>query len=91
MVTENSDLRVIKYDIKHFISSIGYMEVTMIRDDTMIFQECLMESIGLIQLVAFLEERYGIQASDSDLVEENFESINAIVNFVKDKLSTKYV
>ncbi len=87
MPNDNPEIRKMKYDIKQFISSIGYMEATMIKDDTLIFQECLIESIGLIQLVTFLEERFGIHANDSDLVEENFESVNAILKLIQDKLT----
>ena len=38
--------------------------------------------MGFILLVTFLEEEFGIKTSDADLLEENFESINAISDFV---------
>ena len=87
MIKDTPEIRSMKYDIKQFISSIGYMEATMIKDETLIFQDCLIESIGLIQLVTFLEEKFGIQTTDSDLIEENFESVNAIVNLIQQKIS----
>ena len=36
-------------------------------------------------LITFLEEEFGIKTVDSDLIEENFESINAITEFIKRK------
>ncbi len=89
MLKDTPEIRSMKYDIKQFISSIGYMEATMIKDDTLIFQDCLIESIGLIQLVSFLEEKFGIQTSDTDLIEENFESVNAIVKLIQDKMAAE--
>ena len=36
-------------------------------------------------LISFLEEEFGIRTQDSDLIEENFESINAITDFIQKK------
>ena len=36
-------------------------------------------------LITFLEEEYGIKTIDADLIEENFESINAISDFINRK------
>jgi acyl carrier protein len=36
-------------------------------------------------LITFLEQEFGTKTLDSDLVEENFESINAITGFVARK------
>ena len=38
--------------------------------------------MGFIVLITFLEEEFEIKTVDADLLEENFESINAITNFV---------
>ncbi len=43
--------------------------------------------MGLMTLITFLEEEFGIATQDTDLVEENFETITAITNFVSQKLS----
>ena len=41
-----------------------------------------MDSHGVMELVAFLEERYGIAVGDEDLTPENFESVTRIDEFV---------
>jgi acyl carrier protein len=38
--------------------------------------------MGFVVLITFLEETFGITATDEDLVEENFESINAITSYI---------
>jgi acyl carrier protein len=43
--------------------------------------------MGFVVLITYLEENFGIKTSDSDLVEENFESINAITDFIVRKNS----
>ena len=42
-----------------------------------------MDSHGLMQLVTFLRERYGIAVSDEALTPENFQTIAAIDAFVQ--------
>jgi acyl carrier protein len=45
----------------------------------------IMDSHGVLELVAFLEERYGITVADEDLTPENFESVASIDGFVTRK------
>jgi len=45
----------------------------------------LIDSLGIQELVVFLERSYGIKVQDDDLVADNFRSVNAIVNFVEGK------
>lgn len=42
----------------------------------------LLDSQGIMELVAFLEERFGIEVTEEDLFPENFQSVDAIVAFV---------
>ena len=59
-----------------------------IEDNSLIFKEGYFDSMGFILLITFLEETFSIKTTDSDLVEENFESINAISDFVIRKLES---
>jgi acyl carrier protein len=45
----------------------------------------VLDSLGLMQLVSFLEERFRIQVGDEDLVADNFQSLNQIGAFVTRK------
>jgi acyl carrier protein len=47
----------------------------------------LVDSHGVMELVAFLEERYGISISDDDLTPENFQSLDRIEEYVARKRS----
>ena len=42
----------------------------------------LVDSHGVMELVGFLEDRYGISLRDEDLVPENFQSLARIEGFV---------
>ena len=39
----------------------------------------------MLDLIGFIEERFGVQVDDDDLYPENFDSINAIVNYINSK------
>jgi len=79
-------MTVKKDEIKAFIAETSFTDLNEIKDDTMLFEEGIFDSMGLLNLIAFLEENYGIQTNDADLVEENFQNLNAIQRFVAEKL-----
>ena len=45
----------------------------------------VIDSLGIVQLISFLEEKYGITIDDDDLDPEKFRSIERIVIFVEEK------
>jgi len=76
----------IKDKLRKFISETTYTPESQIKDDTLIFIQGIFDSMGFISLINFLEEDFLIKAEDSDLLEENFESINAMTVFIERKL-----
>jgi acyl carrier protein len=46
----------------------------------------VLDSTGVLELVAFLEERFGIAVENEDLVPDNLDSISNIGAFVRRKL-----
>lgn len=45
----------------------------------------LIDSMGILNLVSYVENTYGIQVADSELVPENWDSVNSIANFIASK------
>jgi acyl carrier protein len=45
----------------------------------------ILDSLGIMELVAFLEEKEGIRVGDDDLTPENFQTVDSIVAFVARK------
>lgn len=77
----------IKDKIKEYIQQATFADKDKIKDDSLIFKEGYFDSMGFVVLITYLEENFGVKTSDSDLVEENFESINAITDFIVRKKS----
>ena len=75
----------IKQKVTSYVIDASFAEKEKIKDETLIFQEGFFDSMGFIMLLSFLEETFEIKSLDTDLVEENFESINAITNYIVSK------
>lgn len=53
--------------------------------DRSLIEEGLIDSTGVLELVTFLEERFGIEINDSEIVPDNLDSIAAIEAFIAKK------
>ena len=78
----STDTIAIKSKVKEYIQQATFVDKDKIKDDSLIFKEGYFDSMGFVVLITFLEENFKIKTTDSDLVEENFESINAITDFI---------
>lgn len=78
----------IKNKVKDYIIRETFTDNSKIKDDTLIFKEGYFDSMGFVMLITFLEEEFNIKTVDSDLIEENFESINAITDFIARKIQS---
>ena len=43
----------------------------------------ILDSLGILQMVAFIEDRFGYQVPDEDVVFENFVSVEAVASYLK--------
>ena len=57
--------------------------------DTSLLDSGILDSLSLLRLVVFLEERFGIGVGDADLLPENFSSVNAICAYVRAREAQK--
>jgi acyl carrier protein len=58
-----------------------------IRDDEPLLTNQLIDSLGSFRMIAFLEENFPLTIEDTDMVPENFHTLNAIETFVHAKLA----
>ena len=54
-------------------------------DQLPLIEQGLIDSLGIFQLISFLEDRFGIAVTDEELVAQNFGTIAAIARFVRSK------
>jgi acyl carrier protein len=56
-------------------------------DEDSLLERQVMDSTGVLELVSFLEETFGVKVEDDELVPENLDSIARIAQFVRQKRS----
>lgn len=76
-----------KEKIKKYIVETSYVPAEKVQDDTLIFVDGIFDSMGFLGLINFIEDSFNIKAEDAELLEENFESVNAIASFIEKKLN----
>lgn len=54
-------------------------------DDYPLLEKDVLDSMGIFQVVAFLEDEFGIEVDDAELVSENFETIGSIAELIDSK------
>lgn len=86
-MSAKTDISTIKNKVKAYILQNTSADKNKLKDDSLIFKEGYFDSMGFVMLITFFEEEFGAKTVDADLVEENFESINAIADFIVRKLN----
>jgi len=56
-----------------------------LHDDTRLLEESLIDSMGIFKLASFLEEQFGIEVHDREMIPDHFGSVQSLVSFVESK------
>jgi len=54
-----------------------------ISDEDNIIVAGIVDSLGIMHLISFLEENFSVNVPDEDILPENFESIDSIVRYIQ--------
>jgi len=52
-----------------------------------LLEKGIIDSTGVLELVAFIEETYSFKINDEELVPENLDSVKNILQFIQNKLN----
>ena len=74
--------RVRSFIIKNFL----FGDDNGLKDDASFLDEGVIDSTGVLELVAFLEEDFGITVEDDELIPENLDSIDNVVKYLSKKI-----
>lgn len=73
--------------LRNFLLELNYIQHDQeIDEKDSLLEKGLIDSVGMVELVAFLEETYGIKVDEDDLMPENFDSLESIESFVRKKV-----
>jgi acyl carrier protein len=56
-----------------------------VRDDDSLIKLGILDSVQILKLTTFLEETFGIEVGDGELVPENFETLATLSKYIESK------
>lgn len=71
--------------IKTHLLDDGFDDELLADDD--LLNGGLIDSLGVVRLIAFIEETYSVKVPPQDMVIENFVSVQAVVEYLNSKTS----
>lgn len=71
-----------QYVIDNFLFGQGGSEL---KNDDSFMERGIVDSTGVLELVAFLEEQFQVKVEDEDLIPVNLDSINNLLLYLKKK------
>src|SRR5688572_5380494 len=75
-------------DIRTHLTDLGFLpaQCAAVGDSQSLFDAGVLDSLRLIELVARLEDRFGIRVPADDLIPDHFDSIAGMSRYVGDRL-----
>ena len=86
---KDETLRRVSGSVRGFLQEnylFGYEEEDF-ADESSLMEHGVLDSLGVLELIAFLESEFGIKVADEEILPENFDSVNGISRFVINKLN----
>ena len=75
--------RTYSEQIRNFLVSNFYVsDVKALVNDTSLLDQGIVDSTGVLEVIGFIEETFGIIVEDSELLPENLDSIQGIAQYV---------
>ena len=75
-----------KREIRTFIvETFLFGQDSGLTDETSFLEQGIVDSTGVLELVAHLEKTYNIKVKDDELIPDNLDSINSIASFLAGK------
>ena len=87
-MTTQTDHQQIEQAIRDFIATnlLYSSEGFTYADEASLLREGIIDSLGVAELVAFVQTRFGVQVEQQEVRPENFDSVARLAAFVRAKL-----
>jgi acyl carrier protein len=87
-MTTNNCVANVKDTVRAFVLEYAAGRITELADDENLLQTNIIDSLGSFRMIAFLEETFPLTIEDTDMLPENFQTLNAVEIFIAGKLGT---
>ena len=76
----------INQQVRSFVTTNFYVpDPATLSDETSLLDQGIIDSTGVLEVIGFLEETFGITVEDSEMLPENLDSIERITGFIARK------
>jgi acyl carrier protein len=76
----------IKEQIRGFVMSNFYIaDPAALDDDASLLDRGIIDSTGVLEVIGFIEDTFGIKVEDSEMLPDNLDTIGRIANFIARK------
>ena len=74
-----------KQVIREYINNevLAGQDIPPIKDDTELVESGILDSLSILRLVLFIEEKYSLKVAPEDVIRENFETVDAISDYIQ--------
>lgn len=74
--------------MREYLAKIaGRAEIDALGDTDSLVERGILDSVGMLELIEFIEAEFRVRIDDDEVVPENFESIEKIVGLLERKLA----
>ena len=81
----NGTIQYLETTKQFIVDNFLFGDAAKIANDTPLFEKGIIDSTGVLELVAFIEDNFKVTVTDEELVQENFSSLIAIEKFLQSK------
>ena len=71
--------------LQFLLKNFYVADASALLDDTSLMDSGIVDSTGMLEIIGFLEETFGVQVADAEMLPENLDSIARVVSYVKRK------
>ena len=83
-------MSALKADIRKFvIETFLFGQDSGLADDASFLGEGIIDSTGVLELVAHIETTHGFKVRDEELIPDNLDSIEAVAAYIESKLASR--
>ena len=69
----------------HIAQTILFSENYRHSDDASFLEEGIIDSMNVMELIMFVEEKFGLEVADEEIVPDNFDSVSKIAAYIRRK------
>jgi acyl carrier protein len=77
----------VEQQIRHFVLE-NFMYTSdegKLKNDDSFLDQGIIDSTGILELLMFVEETFGIEVQDEEVLPENFDSVDRLARYIREK------